>query len=259
MVVDRPSAVDVAGADRVRFLNAYVTCDVRLATAQRRVPGFVTSREGRVLLPVGIVARDESLRVDVPEGAAGTLVDHLQRFIIADRVSVTAVQQPGWRVVGDDADGADDVAAEWLGVPTRLVWADDPAAATVATLPLGTLDPERVVAGRVRFGVDYTAAECFPQELGAEGEAGVSYEKGCYLGQEIVARIHWRGRPQRETCRLELSGNPSVGVELMLDDRPVGTLTSVAGDLGLAIVHRRAEPGARLVVGSGTALVLGPT
>lgn len=109
----------------------------------------------------------------------------------------------------------------------------------------------RMETGRPLYGVDF-GDDTFPQETGLED--AVSYTKGCYLGQEVVARIHYRGGVQRHLRRLRLSGPAEVGADLWLDGKKVGTLTSaspsLSGDelLGLAIVHRRAEVGAELDV-----------
>ena len=108
-------------------------------------------------------------------------------------------------------------------------------------------DRDRPAALWIDFGDD-----TFPQETGLED--AVSYTKGCYLGQEVVARIHYRGGVQRHLRRLRLNGPAEVGADLLLDGKSVGTLTSaspsLSGDelLGLAIVHKRAEIGAELDV-----------
>jgi folate-binding Fe-S cluster repair protein YgfZ len=90
-----------------------------------------------------------------------------------------------------------------------------------------------------------------PQEAGLN-ERAVSFTKGCYVGQETVARLHYRGKPNRHLRGLRLSAPFAVGTDLLLDERPVGRLTSVAesprfGPIGLALVRREAAPGTVLV------------
>ncbi len=117
---------------------------------------------------------------------------------------------------------------------------------------------DRVETGGLHFGIDFSG-ENFPQETGREGD--VSYTKGCYLGQEVVARIHYRGGVQRQPRGLRFTGEapPAPGAELLFEGRAVGRATSVAqsprfGAIGLAVVHQRgAAPGTRVeVAGSGT-------
>ncbi|HZJ29292.1 MAG TPA: folate-binding protein [Solirubrobacterales bacterium] len=112
----------------------------------------------------------------------------------------------------------------------------------------------RIEAGVPRFGREITP-ETMPAEAGIV-ERAISFTKGCYIGQEPVARLHYRGRPNRVLRRLELSAAGAPGEPLWLDDKQVGVLTSAAvsparGPLGLAILRREAEPGATLRVGDG--------
>ncbi|HEX5719529.1 MAG TPA: aminomethyl transferase family protein, partial [Thermoanaerobaculia bacterium] len=109
--------------------------------------------------------------------------------------------------------------------------------------------------GIPRFGRDF-GPDNFPQETGIE--EAVSYTKGCYLGQEVVARIHYRGGVQNVLRKLTFEGiEPAQGVALLHDGREAGRATTVVGSMGLGILHRRAaEPGTRVEVeGGGTALV----
>jgi folate-binding protein YgfZ len=96
-------------------------------------------------------------------------------------------------------------------------------------------------------------AETMPAEAGIVEDA-VSFTKGCYIGQETVARLHYKGRPNRHLRGLKLSGQAAPGALLRLGEKEVGRLGSAAvspalGAIGLAIVRREAEPGAELSVG----------
>lgn len=113
----------------------------------------------------------------------------------------------------------------------------------------------RVEHGRPRYGIDLDDS-VIPQEAGLN-ERAVSFTKGCYVGQETVARLHYRGKPNRHLRGLALSETLPDRTPLMLGEREVGTLTSVVasprlGAIGLALLRREAEPGATLTAG-GTA------
>jgi folate-binding protein YgfZ len=112
----------------------------------------------------------------------------------------------------------------------------------------------RVERGRPRYGIDLDDST-IPQEAGLN-ERAVSFTKGCYVGQETVARLYYRGKPNRHLRGLRLSAPASSGEELKLGERIVGHLGSVAlsptlGPIALALVRREAQPGAILAVGSG--------
>jgi len=115
----------------------------------------------------------------------------------------------------------------------------------------GAAEALRVQRGRPRFGRDMDEST-IPQEAGLN-ERAVSFTKGCYVGQETVARLHYRGKPNRHLRGLELSGPAQTGAEVRLGDKVVGRLGTVAGERALAIVRREAEPGATVKVGDGEA------
>jgi folate-binding protein YgfZ len=110
----------------------------------------------------------------------------------------------------------------------------------------------RVERGRPRYGVDLDEST-IPQEAGLN-ERAVSFTKGCYVGQETVARLYYKGKPNRHLRGLRLSAAVPPSSELVLGERSVGSLGSVVnsprlGPIGLALVRREAAPGATLAVG----------
>jgi folate-binding protein YgfZ len=134
------------------------------------------------------------------------------------------------------AGGVDAVRAE-LGVPE----VDEEVAEIV-----------RVERGRPRYGIDLDDG-VIPQEAGLN-ERAVSFTKGCYVGQETVARLHYRGKPNRHLRGLRLSAPASPGAPLSLDGKEVGAVGSscvspALGPIALAVIRREAEPGAELAVG----------
>src|SRR5205814_6955615 len=110
----------------------------------------------------------------------------------------------------------------------------------------------RVEAGRPRYGIDLDDT-VIPQEAGLN-ERAVSFTKGCYIGQETVARLHYRGKPNRHLRGLRLESPVSPGDAIVLGDREIGTvgtavLSPAFGPIGLAVIRREAEPGNRVAVG----------
>ena len=110
----------------------------------------------------------------------------------------------------------------------------------------------RVEHGRPRYGVDLNDS-VIPQEAGLN-ERAVSFTKGCYVGQETVARLYYKGKPNRHLRGLRLSEPAPPGGELCIGERVVGHLSSAVlspahGPIGLGLVRREAEPGARVSVG----------
>lgn len=110
----------------------------------------------------------------------------------------------------------------------------------------------RIESGRPRFGAEM-GTETMPAEAGIV-ERAVSFTKGCYIGQETVARLHYKGKPNRHLRGLRFGGPARPGESLALGEKEVGTVGSAAlspalGPIGLAILRREAEPGATVAVG----------
>lgn len=117
----------------------------------------------------------------------------------------------------------------------------------------------RVEAGFPRFGADLTP-ENFPGEAGILDRA-VSFAKGCYPGQETVARMHYRGHPNRSLYRLHVeSGSPEPGAPILQNGKEVGRLTSLSplGDAALGYLHRKADPASPLETAGAGLRALAP-
>jgi tRNA-modifying protein YgfZ len=297
-VVDRSSSagrIELTGADRQRFANAYLTCEVKALAPGDGAYGFLTSAQGRILSDAIVLALEDCLWMEVGPGQEGPITDHLKKYILADRVEIRPLaDMVPVSLVGPGAAavlGADLPGEAWAhthhlvqGIDVRLQrggpsvpW-DDTLWVAAAEAPrlieslaaldgvrrvgFDALEALRVERGIPRFGHDY-GPESFPQETGLE--EAVSYTKGCYLGQEVVARIHYRGGVQKVLRGLIFAGEsaPAPGTALLADGREAGTVGSVARSpglnriVGLSILHRRAAaPGTRLeVAGGGTAEV----
>ncbi|HYO15154.1 MAG TPA: glycine cleavage T C-terminal barrel domain-containing protein [Thermoanaerobaculia bacterium] len=295
-LVDRSwrGRLELLGADRNRFLNAYVTCDVKALAPGQGAYGFFTSPQGRILSDAVLLALEDRLWVETAPGQEGPLSEHLRKYILADRVEIRMLEDMlPLSVIGPGAKealGVEPPFELWahartmvhgtevelqksgqLGAEAYTLWVSASIAGHLvdrllenpAVRPVGfqALEILRTEAGIPRFGTDF-GPDNFPQETGIE--SAVSYTKGCYLGQEVVARIHYRGGVQKVLRGLVFEGGavPNPGTPLTFEGREAGTVTTVADSralgrpVGLSILHRRAAaPGSRLDFEGGQAEV----
>ena len=182
------------------------------------------------------VAAAEAVGVDEHGHRPGAIAGHAVR-LIATEAGVDVLCE---------ADATEDVRAALRAAGATPVSED---AAEIV----------RVESGRPRYGVDVDAAT-IPQEAGLNARA-VSFTKGCYVGQETVARLFYRGKPNRHLRGLKLSEPVPAGAELRLGERVVGTLTSslvspAFGPIALALVRREAVPGDTVEVAGGASAAL---
>lgn len=270
--------LELTGPDRLRLVNGLVTADVKAVAPGSAASGFFTTGQGKILADFRLLAFPESCWLILPAGTGETIRTHLEKYKVASRVEVASgVDRPIFELRGPRAGEVATAATELLSAGDEQVTICAagggffllPGASTsgeqlAQRLPTGeglglrkvsaaAVEIDRIESGELLFGVDFSG-ENFPQETGRE--ADVSYSKGCYLGQEVVARIHYRGGVQRLPRGLRFGAGrpPAAGTELLLDGRAVGRATSVAsspqfGAIGLGLLHQRgSDPGTRLEV-----------
>lgn len=257
---------ELLGADRHRFLHNYVTSDVKGLAPGASAYTFFTSPQGRILSDAVLQAGEERLRVEVDREQVEPMMAHLRKYLLVDRVEIRPIEglTPVVAVGPRAEEVLGDLAAQprsLMGVPAWTVWTADPEALAGGTrVGPEALDILRVEAGIPRFGKDF-GPDNFPQETGIED--AVSYTKGCYLGQEVVARIHYRGGVQNLLRGLVFDGDVAEGAQILHECREAGRATTVVRSpilgktVGLGILHKRAaEPGTQVEVeGGGSAEV----
>lgn len=252
------AVVRVTGEDAAVFLQGQCSADLRAASP---IDALWLNRKGRVLAHT-VVARepDGSFLLLCPHLPAAELIAVVTANVIADDVVATD-ETAAWGRFVVWGDGAPVVPAGRV-FPTKRygVAAWDVLAPAGAAIPGEPADLAELDSIRIAAGVPAVPADCganeFPQECGLE--AWVSYAKGCYLGQEVMARIQSMGALRRILRRVtSVDGTPlAAGAELSVDGKPVGKVRSAAGVAGLALVAVDLPVGARCAVPGG-AVVLG--
>ncbi|HEY3188291.1 MAG TPA: folate-binding protein, partial [Solirubrobacteraceae bacterium] len=257
-LVDRSERGKLAlsGTQAAEFLNGQVTNDVEaVAPGDGCYAAFLTPK-GKMLGDVRVLVTADELLLDTERAALQALFDLVRRAMIGWRVELhkRTLETGLLSLVGPRARAAAGAADAGLpetehahreaaigGVPVRLVTTGDgvdvlcdvDATASVAgrltargARPVAEAAAEvtRIEAGRPRYGVDLDDTT-IPQEAGLN-ERAVSFTKGCYVGQETVARLHYRGKPNRHLRGLRLSAPVPPGTPLLLGEREVGRIGS---------------------------------
>jgi tRNA-modifying protein YgfZ len=270
----------LSGRDSASFLQGQVTNDVeRLTEGEGCYAAFLTPK-GKMLGDLRVLFTDEELLLDTERVALQGLFNMITRFSIGYDVELhkRTLERGLLTLIGPDVDrlvGTGELPPTECshrpisidGIEARAIRTD--TGVDLLCLAAETENLRCALAARGAIRVSDEAAECvriergrplygvdldetvIPQEAGLN-ERAVSFTKGCYVGQETVARLHYRGKPNRHLRGLRLSAPYPPGTELLLGDRMVGRLSSVVqsprfGPIGLALVRREAEPGAVLV------------
>jgi folate-binding protein YgfZ len=271
----------VSGPDAAEYLQGQLTNDVEALEPGDGQYAALLDRKGhmqadmRVLRPTA-----EEILVDTEPEAIAAARRHLEMYSIGRDVKVSDVSDerailsligPRSAEVAGTAplpDNACETGAltgiEFLAAGTRwgidlIVVAADAGRLRDALLAAGAVEVSsaaveilRIESGVPRFGAEMGTAT-MPAEAGIVEDA-VSFTKGCYIGQETVARLHYKGRPNRHLRGLRLSAPTGPGAALRLGEKEVGqvggaTVSPSFGPIALAILRREAEPGTELAVG----------
>jgi len=279
----------LTGSDARSFLQGQVTNDVESVAAGGGCYAAFLTPKGKMLGDLRILATEDELLLDTERVALQGLFNMIRRFSIGYEVelhkrtlerALLSLVGPGAAPVCGAADLPEDEHAHALvSVPgtdlsVRAIRTDvgvdllcdagelealraaleERGVPTVAEAAVECLRVER---GRPRYGIDLDES-VIPQEAGLN-ERAVSFTKGCYVGQETVARLYYRGKPNRQLRGLRLSVPASPGDELTFEGRTIGQVASVAqsptfGPIALALVRREAPPGTVVSVGDGPGL-----
>jgi folate-binding protein YgfZ len=284
LLVDRSERgkLALAGSEAKEFLHGQVTNDVEgLEPGSGCYAAFLTHK-GKMLGDLRVLDAGDELLLDCERVALQELFTMIRRYKLGRDVELhkRTLERGLLSLLGPDARriaGAGGLPenehshrpGEVGGAPVRLIATDlgvdvlcdaadtvrvAAALAAAGALTASEADAEvrRVESGRPRYGVDLDDT-VIPQEAGLNARA-VSFEKGCYVGQETVARLYFRGKPNRHLRGLRLTAPAPQGEPLWLGERQVGRLGTVVesplhGPIALALVRREAAPGDSLRVG----------
>ena len=266
----------LTGAEAAEYLQGQVTNDVEALAPGQGCYAALLTHKGKVVADMRILRGPDWLLIDTEAHALAPLARNVDMYSIGRDVQLHDVtaERAILSLVGPAARAALDAEPPpeehaWvegehglyvttdLGVDVICAAGDADAvraALGVEPVSLEAAELARIEAGRPRHGIDFDA-ETIPQEAGLN-ERAVSFTKGCYVGQETVARLHYKGKPNRHLRGLKLSEPGQPGDVVMLGEREVGRLRSTAvspvhGPIALSLIRREAAPGAEVAVGSG--------
>ncbi|MDH4441124.1 MAG: folate-binding protein YgfZ [Rhizobium sp.] len=227
--------VHVGGADADHFLQNLITTDLAgLAEGEAR-PGALLTPQGKILFDFLIWRDGDGFVLDTGTEQQEALIRRLTLYKLRAAVTLDAIQESGATVTwGSEAEtGIVDHRFALAGTPVRRTIGQAGApgdASAYAAL--------RILHGIVESGADYALQDAFPHDVLLDKSGGVSFRKGCYVGQEVVSRMQHRSTARRRVVIVSAEqALPASGTEITIDGKPIGTLGTVAGRRGLAILR----------------------
>lgn len=247
------AVISVGGPEAGPFLNNLLTADVTHLAAGAATYAALLTPQGKILSDMLVLRQGDGYLIDCAAGQRAELMKRLAMYRLRARVEIAA---------------RDDLA---VGVSPKEIPGGyrDPRSEAIGWRIIGTpegeaedYDAARIAAGLADSAADIGSGEFFPHEANLDQLGGVSFKKGCYVGQEVVSRMEHRGTARSRILPVVLDGAaPAKGADIRAGEKQVGTLLSSAGPDALALIRldRLAEAAAPLMAEGVTLRVRKPS
>lgn len=245
--------VRIDGEIATEFLQNLVTCDVGVLSPGEATFGALLSPQGKILFDFFCLRTEQGFLFDIGADMRGDFIKRMMFYRLRSPVEIAPVDdgQKVFAMWDDASSGCPDPRLADMG--NRLI-----AKILDTNAKLVDYQAHRIGMGMPDGGVDFVYGEAFPHDammdqFGDQG-AGVAFQKGCYVGQEVVSRMQHRGTARRRIVKVSAKAPlPSAGTAIEAGGKIIGTLGSVAGKFGLAMVRIDRVADANV---SGTAILV---
>lgn len=234
----------ISGEDAPRFLHGLVTCDVEHLEPGGIAFGALLSPQGKILFDFFIIRSVNGFILDTDASMADDLAKRLTFYKLRAKVQIEPMDERAhvfaiWGSEGADGIVADGVVAfdprlKEMGARAYIRRAPPDARAE----PLQAWHSHRIALGMPEGGLDFVFGSTFPHEALMDQFKGVDFQKGCYVGQEVVSRVQHRGTARKRLIKVEGdTALPESGTEVLVDGTACGTMASISGRNGLAMIR----------------------
>ncbi|MFO1088354.1 MAG: folate-binding protein [Hyphomicrobiales bacterium] len=238
-LLDDRAVLSVSGDDRHAFLQGLLTADVLALAPGQAAPAALLTPQGKILFLFLVVETAGRTLIDCSATQADDLVKRLSMYKLRSKVTIVREADLAVAMVLDgDAPvpegGVAFVDPRWSGLGVRLI-APRAALAAIATAKASDARSLRLAAG-VAEADEIGSGNLFPHEANLDQNAGVSFTKGCYVGQEVVSRMEHRGTARSRLVRVN-GASLAPGAAITAGERSIGEVVAVEGENGIALLR----------------------
>jgi tRNA-modifying protein YgfZ len=233
VLIDNRAFIGVSGADAQHFLHNLVTADIEGLPAGEWRPSSLLTAQGKVQFAFLIARAEAGYQIDCDTRDAADLHKRLKFYRLRAKVDLSEPLAGSAEVVWDEAPPAGASRDSRFG--SFPVWRSQAEPSRKG----GTQnwDALRIQHGVAEPHTDYTYNDVFPHDINLDQIGGVSFKKGCYVGQEVVSRMQHRGTARRRLMIAESETVLVYGAEVVASGKPAGSIGTVSGASGLAMVR----------------------
>ncbi len=226
--------VRITGADAEHFLQNLITTDLGGFGAEEARPGALLTPQGKILFDFLISRDGDGFLIDIRADQLEAFVKRMTMYKLRAAVTIETLPETGATVTwGEAVDGVADHRFALAGTEVRR----KPGQTGEAGERNG-YDALRILHGVPESGADYALQDAFPHDVLFDKSGGVSFRKGCYVGQEVVSRMQHRSTARRRAVIVSADAPlPVAGTDLTIGGKTIGTLGTVVGERALAIIR----------------------
>ncbi|WP_275790029.1 YgfZ/GcvT domain-containing protein [Pararhizobium gei] len=228
------AVISVSGEDAQDFLQALITTDLEKLQDNEAVPGALLTPQGKILFDFMVSRDGDAIRFETGAEQGDALLKRLTMYKLRASVALALTLPAAVALSFETVTGGyRDVRFALAGHDVFRVYG---LAADAADMD--RYERLRIESGIAVSGADYALQDAFPHDVLMDRNGGLSFKKGCYVGQEVVSRMQHRGTARRRVMLVSAQAAlPESGAPLTANGRPIGVLGSVIGRSGLAIVR----------------------
>ncbi len=230
--------VAIAGADAASLLQGLITCDIPAVERDGLATGALLSPQGKLLFDFILHADGDGFVADLPLAAVPDFIKRMKLYRLRAKVDLddTTETRRVYQSLSGDPTGKPDPRTPELG--TRFLGSPDADSVTGGSQPLETYHARRIALAVPEAPYDFQYGEVFAHDVALDSLHGIAFDKGCYVGQEVVSRMVHRGSARKRIVAVRSENRlPEPGTPLLAGDRPIGTLGSGQDGNGIAIVR----------------------
>ncbi|MFT7686199.1 MAG: folate-binding protein YgfZ [Candidatus Azotimanducaceae bacterium] len=241
--------LSISGKDAKKFLQGYTTCDLEEVLEGESRLGAICTIQGRMLANFRIVAQGDGFILRLNESLIPEVLTFLQKYIVFSKAKLADISQTkhcygtfdgetSWPASLLESKQDDNKTIVCIGEGRFEIWSDD--ALDASDDSASWMDAE--IGAGYAWVDEISQSEYLPQMFNLHNLKGISFEKGCYLGQEIVARMQFRGKLKKTLHKGEATRDIKNGESILNENqRPVGKVVSAQGSQFLAVIQNKDE------------------
>ncbi len=236
-LADRSTLV-VSGEPAEEFLQNLVTADIPTIPPGEARPSALLTPQGKILFDFLVSRTEAGFRIEVAASARADLVKRLTLYRLRTKVAIEPEDVPVF-ALWDEGDAPRPGLVRDRRFSGEPVWRayDEAAITDLVEAPAEDLRALRLRSGVVEAEADFPASDVFPHDVLLDQNGGVSFKKGCYVGQEVVSRMQHRGTARRRLMLVSGERHLTPGSDIQASGRAIGTLWSAVGTEGVALVR----------------------